>query len=187
MRMKKNIPNAVTALRILGSIPLLFIAPLSAPFFILYALCGASDLLDGMLARRLGAVSQWGQKLDSAADLLFFGVVLVRLLPILDLPSWALWWIAAITALRLLSLGAGFLRCRRPVLLHTYANKAAGLLLFCFPVLYAAFGLNGAVLLPCAAATLSSLEELLLNLTAPEPDRDVKSLLCVQRPRQTGR
>lgn len=50
---RTQIPNILTVSRILLSGALLFMQPLSLPFFILYTLCGISDVLDGFFARKL--------------------------------------------------------------------------------------------------------------------------------------
>ena len=72
--MKKllTLPNFLTALRIAGAACLLFITPLSPAFFIVYTFCGISDVLDGVIARASHSTTEFGAKLDSAADLLFY-------------------------------------------------------------------------------------------------------------------
>ncbi|MDS1003847.1 CDP-alcohol phosphatidyltransferase family protein [Clostridium sporogenes] len=49
----KNIPNLITMIRILGITVLVFIRPFSEIFFIIYLICGISDILDGMIARKM--------------------------------------------------------------------------------------------------------------------------------------
>lgn len=46
----KYLPNALTLLRIVLCVPLLFLRPFSVWFFVLYTICGISDMLDGYLA-----------------------------------------------------------------------------------------------------------------------------------------
>ena len=67
----KHLPNIITALRIAGSIGLLFCNVAGWQFWTLYVLCGLSDMVDGWLARRLHAESKTGSILDSIADLVF--------------------------------------------------------------------------------------------------------------------
>jgi len=62
---------------------LIFLQPMSAVFLVVYAFSGFSDVVDGYLARKLKAESELGSKLDSAADLLFYAVSLIKLLPLL--------------------------------------------------------------------------------------------------------
>lgn len=175
--MKKQLPNFISCLRILFSLLLLLFSPISFWFLTLYLLCGVSDMLDGLLARRLHAESALGARLDSAADLLLVAVSFYKLLPLLRLPLWLLLWTAAIVLVRAVSMVVVFRKYRTFAILHTYGNKAAGLTLFLFPLL---FPLVGVIPLSCAAAVVASfsaLEELLIHLTAPALSMNRKSIL----------
>jgi CDP-diacylglycerol--glycerol-3-phosphate 3-phosphatidyltransferase len=174
--LRKHIPNAVTCLRILGSAVLLFLKPLSAPFFAVYVFCGATDALDGFLARKTGAVSKKGAMLDSTSDMVFIAAAFWCFLPVLFSMAWILGWIAGILLIRFFSLAVGYIRFRTLACLHTYANKAAGFLLFCFPFLYRLFGPAAAAYPVLAAAYLSAVEEAAVNLTSASLRRDVKSI-----------
>ena len=59
-----QIPNIITLLRVAGSIGLLFYDVTSGVFWIIYSLCGISDIADGWLARKLHAESKTGAVLD---------------------------------------------------------------------------------------------------------------------------
>lgn len=80
----KSIPNYITYGRIIV-IPLvvwLLISPTRFEqwlAFILFTLAGISDLADGFLARRFGAVSNFGKLLDPLADKILVIAVLVML------------------------------------------------------------------------------------------------------------
>lgn len=177
----KQIPNFITGSRIVFSLLLLLVKPLSPWFFVFYILCGATDMLDGYLARKMGSASSLGAALDSIADTVFVGVLLMIFIPLLSWPVWLLVWIAAIVPLRFCSLLIGWRRFRAFAFLHTYANKTAGVLLFCFPFLYSIFGLGPTGFLLCAAASLSAAEELALNLTARAFCADVRSIFTKRR------
>lgn len=60
----KHIPNLITILRILGAACLLFSDQTAAAFWVIYGLCGVSDMADGFLARRLQAESKSGAVLE---------------------------------------------------------------------------------------------------------------------------
>ena len=81
--MKKNLANYITSIRLVGAICLLFTETLSKPFFIIYVISGITDALDGFVARKLNIVSDFGRKLDSVSDLLFSGIMLIKIVPIL--------------------------------------------------------------------------------------------------------
>ena len=77
--MVKYIANAITSLRIIGSVVLLFFDVSSLPFYITYLLCGFSDMIDGTIARKTNAVTEFGSKLDTVADFVFVAVCLIKL------------------------------------------------------------------------------------------------------------
>lgn len=95
----KSIPNYITYGR-LGVIPVvvwLLINP--SPFeqwlaLILFVLAGISDLVDGFLARRFGAVSDFGKLLDPLADKVLIIAVLV-MLTALRHPTYGDSWVPA--------------------------------------------------------------------------------------------
>ncbi|MGE4215324.1 MAG: CDP-alcohol phosphatidyltransferase family protein [Anaerotignaceae bacterium] len=101
---KLNIPNIVTASRILLSFTLLFVEPQSIMFFAIYAICGTTDILDGYMARKTKTASNLGATLDSLADLIFIFIMLIIYLPILNIPPWCTVCIVVISIIRLSSL-----------------------------------------------------------------------------------
>ena len=48
----KQLPNIITSFRIAGSLGLLLCDVTGTAFWIIYSLCGISDLADGWLARK---------------------------------------------------------------------------------------------------------------------------------------
>ena len=100
-----NIANIITAVRILGAAVLLFIEPLTLPFYIIYTACGLSDAVDGFIARALKTQSVLGARLDSIADLTFYAVMFLKVFPrmleVLDLYVWCVGFAAV--AIRLVS------------------------------------------------------------------------------------
>ena len=171
--MKKQIPNLITAARIACSALLLFTKPLSPAFFIVYSACGISDVLDGYLARKMGAGSKFGEKFDSIADLIFFGAFLYVFIPVINWQGWMIAWLAAIAMVRLISLAAGAVKYHKYATLHTYANKAAGLALFFFPFI-ALISPVGSFSVISALASVSAIEDLYINLTRKTLDRNVR-------------
>lgn len=71
----KHLPNIITALRFLGAVCLLLCNPAGTAFWVIYGLCGVSDMVDGYLARRLHAESKTGAVLDSMADIATFAAI----------------------------------------------------------------------------------------------------------------
>ena len=126
------------------------------------------DVLDGMLARAMHATSELGAKLDSAADLLFYAVMLIRIFPVLwqKLPR-SIWLIVgAAVFIRLISYSYVAIRYHRFSSMHTAGNKLTGLMVFLTPYF---ISLPEAFATPCCFAVaivafLSSAQELMMHL-----------------------
>ena len=127
---KDHIPNIITALRFLGAVCLLLCNPAGAAFWVIYGLCGLSDMTDGYLARKLHAESKTGAVLDSAADICFVACCAIRLLPVLQIPTWLWIWAGLIVVIKLINQLSALVICKRFCFPHTTANKLVGLLLF---------------------------------------------------------
>ena len=126
----KHLPNIITLLRIAGSLGLLFCEMEGVVFWIIYALCGISDIADGWLARKLTCVTKNGALLDSLADICFVVCCAWKLLPILELPQWLWWWAGVIVAIKVVNQFSALVIYGRCCFPHTIANKATGFLLF---------------------------------------------------------
>lgn len=168
--------NLITVGRISGVLMLLSVAPFSTSFFVIYFLCGVSDVADGMFARKTGTSSRSGEILDSTADLLLTAVLLYKVIPVLEWAPWMLYGIGVVAFIRLTALGIGFIKYRTLSSLHTYANKATGFILFAFPFVYRVVGLTAAVIITGGLAGLAALEELVITFRAKTLDRNVTGL-----------
>ena len=126
----KHIPNILSAFRLLGAVCLLISDPAGAAFWVIYGLCGVSDMADGYLARRLHAESKTGAMLDSAADICFVACCAIRLLPVLQIPTWLWIWAGVIVIIKIVNQISALVVHRRLCFPHTLANKLTGLLLF---------------------------------------------------------
>src|ERR1022692_1672457 len=97
---------------------------------------GASDWLDGKIARALNQQSRLGELLDPAADRLYIVATIVALAIRAIIP----WWLVGVLAVRELLLAAVLLALRRrnyAPLQVSFAGKAATAnLLYAFPLLF---------------------------------------------------
>ena len=126
----KQLPNIITLLRIAGSFGLLFCDVTGVAIWIIYGLCGLSDIADGWLARKLKCVTKTGALLDSLADICFVACLCLLLLPILNLPQWLWLWAGVIVAIKIVNQISAIVMYRHCCFPHTTANKATGFLLF---------------------------------------------------------
>ena len=125
-----RIPNLISALRIIGAALLLSFYPESVAFWVIYGLCGISDMLDGYLARKLHAESTTGAVLDSVADICLVTCCAIRLIPVVQIPTWLWIWAGVIVAIKIVNQVSALIVCKRFCFPHTEANKLTGLLLF---------------------------------------------------------
>ena len=142
-----TVPNALSVLRLFG-VPLflyLLLGPKADGWaVVVLALAGASDWLDGKLARWLDQTSRLGTLLDPAADRLYIFATLLAFVVRGIVP----WWIAAVLVGREALVGVFLLVLRRfgygPFEV-SYLGKAATFnLLYAFPVLLLAQGASTA-------------------------------------------
>lgn len=172
----KQLPNILTTSRLILAPFLLFLQPMSGCFWLLYSYCFLSDLVDGLLARRMKLTSEVGALLDSFADVSFFLAVFLSLLPRLLETQAIMVWILVIAIIRFVSYLIGYLKYRSFSSLHTWLNKAVGFLLYIFPLLLIMFHEKIVILILGIIATISALEELLITILSKKLDRNQKSL-----------
>jgi cardiolipin synthase (CMP-forming) len=141
-----TVPNLITVLRLVGTgvfVWLLFGAHRQTPAAILLAVVGATDWVDGFLARRLHQVSTVGKVLDPLADRLLVGTAVISVMVRGAVPLW--FGVATITreavvstaVLLLASLGAE----RIDVL---FVGKAGTFgLMFAYPTFLLSYGSAG--------------------------------------------
>lgn len=151
--------NIITGIRILCSIALFFVSPLSKGFYILYLAAGFSDMLDGPVARKTGSASDFGSKLDSIADIIFVAVCLIKLIPVLEIKKWLYIWIALIVLIKIINIISGLIIYKRIIFLHTILNKITGVLAFILPLTFPFLELCYSTPLVCTVATIAAIQE----------------------------
>ena len=125
-----QLPNIITLLRMAGSLGLLFCDATGVAIWIIYGLCGISDIVDGWLARKLKCVTKKGALLDSMADICLVAWCAWKLLPIPDMPQWLWLWAGVIVAIKVVNQISALVRYGHCCFPHTLANKITGFLLF---------------------------------------------------------
>ena len=156
---EKYIANIITGSRIVFSIELLFITPFSPMFYVLYAVAGLTDMIDGTVARKTNTVSAFGARFDSIADFFFVTVCLFKLLPILDIPVWLWIWIAVIALIKVINIISGVVMHKKLTALHSLMNKITGALCFLLPFTLPFIDLTYSTIVVCTAATFAAIQE----------------------------
>ena len=116
-------------------------------------------MIDGAVARKTNTVSDFGSKLDTAADMILVAVCLIKILPVLDIPLWLYIWSAAIALIKVINIISGFVMQKKFVAAHTVMNKVTGVLLFLLPLSVSFIDIRYSGALVCAVATFAAIQE----------------------------
>jgi phosphatidylglycerophosphate synthase len=176
-----RIPNLLTAIRFI-SVPILWVcAFLRLPQYIGVGLilAGLTDMLDGLVARKLDQTSDFGSKFDSIADqfLQLSAVVWVfMLMPEIFSENQLLSYTALV--IYVLSLTVGLIKFKRVANLHLYLSKLGGVFLFFFMVHAFITGQYNQSLYVLASVgfIVSSIETLILQLILPRVNEHMGSI-----------
>lgn len=159
MKIKNSIPNILSGVRILLSIALLFSPVFSKLFCLFYIIAGLTDILDGALARKLNACTNFGAKLDSIADIIFIAVCLPKILLAVSIPLWLWLCILIIALVRVFNLIYGYIKYKKIIMLHTIPNKISGLVLFILPLVLVFVDIQYAGIPVCFITMFSAVHE----------------------------
>ena len=84
---------------------------------------------------------------------------MLKLLPVMHVPLWLGIWIAVIAAIKAANLAAGYIRQKQFVSVHSGINKAAGGLLFVFPLTLGCLNFGYGAAAVCTVATIAAIQE----------------------------
>ncbi len=162
-----TLPNALSLSRA-AFLPLLYyfvLRDIPAAFLASYIVLGSTDYFDGLLARRLNMTSELGKALDSAADILFYvstAWFIHRLFPQYLAPNSTL--MIAFFSVFFLSFAVSWVRCGKPIMMHTFLLKLNGVLVYFL--------------------VITSFEEVIMFLKYGEVDPDTPTLWSLMRPKR---
>ncbi len=181
----KQIPNILTASRILIAIIILFIKPFSIAFYVIYGYCGISDLFDGVIARAIKNESSFGSLLDTIGDVLLTvtgSFVTFKYMYTVD-NLWIWGMLAAVLSIYVFrAIGAivTLIRFKKFAMLHTIGNKVGMILLFLFPLFYELLAkVNGAQIglyVICGICVIAAIEEIIIEIITKDFNENVKSI-----------
>lgn len=181
----KQIPNILTASRILIAIIILFIKPFSIAFYVIYGYCGISDLFDGVIARAIKNESSFGSLLDTIGDVLLTvtgSFVTFKYMYTVD-NLWIWGMLAAVLSIYVFrAIGAivTLVRFKKFAMLHTIGNKVGMILLFLFPLFYELLAkVNGAQIglyVICGICVIAAIEEIIIEIITKDFNENVKSI-----------
>lgn len=179
--MKKQIPNTVSALRIIGAAALAFLPVFTMPFFVVYGVCVLFDFADGFLAKRLDAKTQLGCRLDHIASILFIVILTVRYISVTEVPMWAVYTVTGIALIKCASLVFGAVRFRKPPFINTDWNKWAKCAFYLAPFWYLFAGMTFTCAVVLFTMLVASAEEFLINIKSKSFDPEVKTIIDIKK------
>ena len=172
-----NIPNLISFSRIIISLVLLTVMDSTPIFMSLFLIAGISDVADGYIARRFNMVTTAGAILDSFADIVFhlviFIVLYIKYRWVLE--ENALLFLVVL-GIKLSSAVATRIKFGKILFLHTFANKATGLIVFfAVPIIMITMN-NSFIPVLLGIAVIAALEELIIIVKEDKIDLNRKSL-----------
>lgn len=182
-----NVPNALSAFRVACVPVLLGFAWQGAvlPFLILFALGLLSDVLDGVLARRLGQETAFGAKLDQWGD---FALWIA-----LPLAAWWLWpailarearFVGLALACMLLPTAIAYLKYRAVPGYHTWSVKLGAIAMGIAAPLLLLFEIAWPFRIAALFQVVCAIDELGITLLSAECRNDVPSVFHAVRDRR---
>ncbi len=151
--------NTISYIRIILSAALLFFPVFSPAFYLLYMFSGFSDMIDGVIARKTGTVSKFGEKLDTTADFVFVIACFIKFIPAIRIPVWLYVWIAIIALIKLVNTVSGYIMQNKLVTVHSFMNKFTGVVLFVLPLTFWIIDLKYSGIAVCTIATFAAVQE----------------------------
>ncbi len=178
-----TIPNCVTMFRVFGTIGLVFTEIFSVEFYVIYTLCGLSDVVDGWIARTKNLTSELGAKLDSIADLLYYAMMGIMIFPVLweRLPG-EIWYVVAfVLAIRVVTYIMVAVKHKCFSSMHTYGNKLTGIGVFGIPYFLSLECGVVYCIVACTISVLATMEEFLMHVFSKKYNPQIKTIFQMER------
>ena len=178
-----TVPNGLSLSRLV-LLPLLYLFALQgmeAAFVIGYAVLGATDWFDGLTARWLNQRTEIGKALDSIVDIPFYlssAYFMARLYPQYLRPNMSLLYV--FFAIFGLSFVVSAIRCRKPIMMHTFLLKLNGVLVYLLVILSTFLNTTIFIAVILGIYYLGFAEEILIFLFHGEVDPDSPNIFRVR-------
>jgi len=108
-----------------------------------------------------------------------FAVILYIFIPVITLSNRIIIWLFTILLIRIISIIIVYFKYKVFAMLHTYSNKITGLLLFFVPIAIGSPLEIPIIYFVCFIASVSAIEELLINILSKSMELDIKSIFTL--------
>ena len=185
-----NIANILSSLRVI-LLPILYIfafLSMRVEFLISYILIGATDALDGFLARALHQVTQLGKILDTVADILFYFSTLFFIYYFY--PDIVLGNIVMLVIFLCFYLGAyilSFIKFGKPLQIHTHLLRLNALFVYLLMIISFFFDTTYVVTFILCTFILGFMEEIAIFIFYDDFDTDTRSIFSLMKKRKKQR
>ncbi len=184
-----NIADWFSIYRIVASVVLILLLCIGSKVFFacILGISLATDIIDGVLARKLQIESPRGARLDSIGDAITFTIAATSLWVFeKEFLEQNKLLILSVVIPYFVQIGMAVIRYGRPSSFHTYLAKISALLQGCFMLILLFFGpLYWLFYFTIAVTLLEILEEIILVFLLKQNETDVKGLYWVlQRKRR---
>ncbi|MBM7541038.1 CDP-alcohol phosphatidyltransferase family protein [Amphibacillus cookii] len=173
----RHVPNILSLLRIVMATLLLIAFQYPVIFSFMFIIIGLTDIFDGYLARRLNCESNYGARLDSIGDFIFFMVVCFFAIYTDLISTWLYYFIVMLVIIRLINLVVTRIKYKQFIFVHTFLNKLSGAFFYlAFLALYI-LDSEWIAWLACLIAFLSAIEELMITIAHSDINLNRKGLI----------
>ena len=174
-----NIPNILSLFRIIAAPFLLLSGWYDLPilFFILLGMMLLSDLLDGMIARKLEHTTERGSRLDSYGDILTYmstPLAVWWLWP--DIVKEELYYIIAAIVIYILPAIFSLLKFGKLASYHTWITKITAVLMSAGVVMLLGFDNNFLFHIAVYFLVIAMIENIAITFIIPKPKSDIYSI-----------
>ena len=177
----RYLPNIITSTRFIFALLLAFSPPLSLLFWLFYGLAAITDLIDGPIARKLKAKSNFGATLDTTADIFFLLCIMYCVFPLLEITVFSFICIGTVFLFKAISLTYAYIKYRKIVSYHAYSTKFLALFIFAFPFWIMFVDENLVILVLAALQIGAYIEELFITRMSDTPDANTKSIYHLRK------
>lgn len=177
-----NVPNALSLSRLVF-LPFLFvfvIFDMRLAFLLGYIILGATDMFDGWVARKFNMRTEFGKTMDSVADLPFYLATawfIWRLYPQYLEPNSLL--LKVFFFILFMSFLISFIRCKKPILMHTFLLKLNAVLIYFLVVLSYFTDTTFMISMILVFYFIGFIEEILIFILYGEVDPDTPTIFML--------
>jgi CDP-diacylglycerol--glycerol-3-phosphate 3-phosphatidyltransferase len=124
-------------------------------------------MIDGTIARKTGAVSKFGAKLDTVSDFVFMLVCSIKILPLIHISAWLWVWIIIVALIKIFNIAFVLVR-KKKLIIHSVLNKITGVALFLLPLTLTFVEPADSVAIICVLANMAVMQEVYLIANGKE-------------------